>query len=227
MTRLNEPELRDATVRAGVQGVTPYEERYTEPEAWLESLRRDLAAGAVDDQVVLLARVSGPATMEQAVGRWTPGPDRPAPLWASKYATASYVRRGRVVLLSTYCGVVWRAKSPPGAAGATTTRETAERLSHATNLLQRGLAALEGLDVREGGALYVNAQDEQWLAHYMQAIEPAAALVCRECGVALHYANNAWRGPDGRAETWKDGTGRDGRPIKALDHEHQPAEAGA
>lgn len=73
-----------------------------------------------------------------------------------------------------------------------------------------------------GDAVYVD-EDESWLAGYGERIEAAPERRCATCGVALHWANDAWRGPDGKPSVLRQtGVARDRSPTYALDHEHAP-----
>lgn len=206
---LNAPEMRDALHRRDVQEQTVAEVRHTDPDAWLADLAAD--KGELFGPV-RLAIVSGPATVAQV----NPGrafDTRDNPLFASRYVRASYTVRRELVILSAFCGVIFKADPlRPGNA------ETEQRLSAAMRKVQRGIYLLE-LETR-GGGLYV-PDEEAWQAHPDQRIDTPPEPLCLHCGIPIHWASGHWRDDQGRFEVLRSKPGRYGLTTE-LEHEHEP-----
>jgi hypothetical protein len=200
--------------------VSSTETHWTNPTDFVEDLKRDASIGAIEDNLVRLAIINATATVEQIEGVWTPGGQRPVLTYQSKHVEASYVARGSLHKLSCYCGVALKDNVTNPAwieAGKERPEATGKALQQALRKVQAAIDPL-GLDVR-GGRFYV--PDGPWTSHPDGAIETPPTLTCAVCGVDIYWANNAWRGPNGKAEVWvDDGVSYDRRPKKRLDHEH-------
>src|SRR5688572_13440439 len=102
-TFINDGELRTATHKRDGEPVSVYEIRFTDPSSFCEDLKADAKRGAIEDNLVRLAIINGPATLEQVMGKWQPGGDRRLSAYRTKYVEASYLARGQLVKLSCYC----------------------------------------------------------------------------------------------------------------------------
>lgn len=223
MTALREAQelahKRDASVSST-------ETRWTNPADFIADLKRDAESGAIEDRLVRLAIVNATATVEQVEDRWTPGGLRPNLTYLSKHVEASYVARGSLHKLSCYCGVALKESVTNPLwleAGKAKTDATAKAVQAALRKVQAALVPL-GLEVR-GGRFYV--ADGAWTAHPDGAIEAPPELTCAVCGVAIHWANEAWRDDHMRSEVYVDMGLRPGTrmPRKRLDHTHGPEAA--
>jgi hypothetical protein len=210
---LQQAHKRDASVAST-------ETRWTNPADFIEDLKADARLGAIEDGIVRLSIVNAPATIEQVEGRWTPGGNRLNVLYLSKHVEASYRARGQLHKLSCYCGVALKddvSNQAWIAAGRETTVATSQALQEALRKVQTALAPL-GLEVRGGGFAI---PDGAWTAHPDGAIESPPTLTCTTCGIEVYWANERWRGPNGKYEVWREVEGRYGKRHE-LDHEHNP-----
>lgn len=217
-------ELGNALRKRDGEPVGQFEVRFTDPSAWCDDIEADYRLHAIEDNLVRLAVINTPASMQQVMGEFVAGPHRTNPMYLCKFVEASYQARGQLVKLSCFCGVALIADAPEKAQpyGRPLTEATAKALQAATRKVLSTLAKLPDIETR-GGGYYV--QDGPWTAWPETPIEEPEQLVCATCGVGIYWSNNAWRHEDTRrAEAWVD-DGMDGRrPRKKLDHLADPDE---
>ncbi|HEY8768736.1 MAG TPA: hypothetical protein VIP09_16005 [Dehalococcoidia bacterium] len=218
MTNATPAEIRDQVHKRDAT-VSQFSVRFTNPSEFVEDLKRDHRAAAITDSILRVAIVNRLATLEEVNGGWLPGGDRVAKGWQAKSVTASYLCRGQLVKLSSYCGVALQEES-----GLRDPREltpaTALQLRDTLQKVLGAADALKGLEVR-GGGLYVD--DGEWVATPDEAIEAAPKDVCITCGVDIYHANEAWRAKETkRAEHFVSGRQPSGRMSRVLGHLHDP-----
>lgn len=224
---IDDAELRDATHARDAQRVGAYEVRFTDPTAFIDSLKADAALQAIEDQLVWLSITSGVASLDDVEGKWTPGGRRAVQTYRSRYVEASYLARGQLVKGSFFAGVAWAEGPPPTIAARERTEATALRLQETTRQVQSALSRIAGVDVRSGGAMHIHDLQDPWAAHPQETIETPDELVCATCSQPIYFANKAWRHKASRrAEAVRDGENAVGQPMKILDHLADPAEIG-
>lgn len=214
----NDAELREALTKRDASA-GDHEDRFTDPSDYITDLKADYELGVITDNFVRLSRGNGVTTIQEVVGRWVPGGDRPHHDWRSKYVESSYVARGRLLKLSAYCGVAYVGKATPPGWAREVSEATAQRLHQTTRKVQVAIDSLKGIE-RRGGSIAV--ADGDWTAFPGHDIEPVPELTCVHCGVAIHWSNGHWRDEAGKYDVLVDAHGRNGGTVKKLDHEHGP-----
>lgn len=219
---LSEAGARSLTRTRDAVSASSLQVRHTDPASYLNDLRADAGLGAVEDRIVRLAIVSGPATFAQVEAPdFVPGGHRTNPWFASKYVTSSYQARGQLVKLSTYCGIAYVGTKAPSPFALDKTKECALQLQETMRRIYAPLLALN-LDVR-GGGVYVEDPSDTWLSHYMESIELPPVVLCATCRREIYWSNDQWRHADTkRAEETMPGVGRGGRPMQVLHHLADP-----
>jgi hypothetical protein len=195
---MNAAEIKEQTKPRDARSVAASEVRTTDITSAIQWLQADAAAGNVEDNLVWLARTAGPATVEQVLGHWAPGGDREAHGWQALYVELSWLARGQLHKLSSYCGIAAR----DGREGEIS-QKTALRLRETEHRLQAVLSQLRkdhAIVVRGGGAMHLHDIDQPWQAHPDELIQPPATDTCAVCSEPIHYSNGQWRGEDGKHE---------------------------
>ena len=221
----SEAGLRNQTRARDTQSVGQFEIKFTDAIAFVEVLRADADLGAIEDNIVWLARTAGSATLDQITGRWNPNGDRIIPGWRSMYVEVSYLARGQLHKGSFYCG--------PALIEASTNDARTLRTATALLDMERRMQAAVGkasreykLTIRGGGAMHLFDVGTPWQAHPDHPIEPVPELTCKHCGEEIYHSNEAWRHKStGRTAATKAGVGRGSRPIQLFDHDAEPGEA--
>lgn len=227
--RLSEAGARSLTRNRDSSSQSVYEVRFTEPASFLDDLKADAELGAIEDRIVRLAIIGGPATHQQIAGdEFDPNGGKVNPWGRSRYVTASYQARGQLVKMTAYCGVSWAPRDKaPTEFWAAKTKDCALKLQSTLRQLQAPLQRLD-LDVR-GGGVYTEDPTDPWMGHYLASIETPAPVVCQHCGEEIYFANEAWRHTaTQRAEALIDAIGRGtGKVVKKVDHYAEPEEEAA
>lgn len=220
--RLSEAGARSLTRTRDAVSASSLQVRHTDPGSYLLDLKADAGLDAIEDKIVRLAIVQGPATFEQIEAPdFVPGGHRTNPWFRSKYVTSSYQARGQLVKLSAYCGVAYVAPKTPTSFCLDKTKECALQLQETMRRVHAPLLALK-LDVR-GGGVYVEDPSDTWLAHYMESIELPPLVLCATCKTEIYFSNEQWRHVDTkRAEATIPGIGFGGRPMSILHHLADP-----
>lgn len=219
---MSEAGARSLTRTRDAVSASSLQVRHTDPGSYLLDLKADAGLNAIEDRIVRLAIVQGPATFEQIEAPdFVPGGHRTNPWFRSKYVTSSYQARGQLVKLSAYCGVAYVAEKAPTEFCLTKTKECALQLQETMRRIHAPILAL-GLELR-GGGVYVEDPSDTWLAHYMESIELPPLVLCATCRREIYFSNDQWRHADTkRAEETMPGVGRGGRTMQVLHHLADP-----
>lgn len=229
MTLLSDREAQAVTTRRDAQQAGNFEVRMTDVAAWKRALDADMYHGAVEDGIVWFSVTTLPATLDQVEGKPVPGGHHEARYFGARFVEANYLARGQMQKLSVYCGVSWIQEAPNEIARqhvAPKVQACAEAVQEAVRAVSVVLSRYPQLDVRSGASLHLHNLDEPWVAGPGTRIEAPPEVQCGVCGVAIYWANDAWRDEQGKAEEWRDnGLDHMRRPKKRLDHVHGPTEA--